>query len=789
MTGTRAIETILGQMSLDEKLRLCTGDGLWHTAAFPSLGVPAVLMSDGTSGVRLQKESKGPDDTDFAYNAINSSFDSDEALTCTYAATCFPSGSTISCSWDTELIQEVGRAIAEECRALGIRLLLGPGINIRRHPLTARNFEYYSEDPFLTGRMGAAMVKGLAERGVGAVVKHFACHHSDSNRTRVDEICDRRTLHEIYLAAFEYIVKTAHPVGVMSSYNKINGVYASANHWLLTEVLRDRWGFDGFVISDWGGVPDPVAASKAGLDLQMPESLGSKAYLRERILAGELDEAHIDGRVRNILRMVFRLEAMRQEGGQVDTRMHHDLARRAAAESIVLLRNENHVLPLSASCGTIAVIGELALSPLYQGTGCAIVNSRRVDTPLDCIKEQAPAETKVLFSRGYRGAGEDDGGGAGGEDTSMVEEARACAASSDVVVFFLGSFLPPESDHYNREHMRVEASHERVLEAVLSTGKPVVVILQSGDAVEMAWSDRVDALLMTGFGGEGVGDAIARVLFGTVNPSGRLPVTIPKSLRQTPAFTSFPGDGFNLVVGEGIFTGYRYYDYRGLEPLFPFGYGLSYTRFTYGDVKLSSETVRLPECLEIAVEVENSGEFFGKEVVQLYLSQSSPRIPRPVRELKGFAKLSLAPGEKKRACFTLCERDFSYFDESRDGWSADSDAFLIEIGSSSRNIKASVPVRIIAPPKPLRILNAESGFSEILESPISRDMLFEFLIDRGIIARSDVTEALEHALRKSFWGLYSYLDMNGNGKVSLPMVRDLTGTMNRAIEAAAQGAV
>ncbi|WP_020613016.1 glycoside hydrolase family 3 C-terminal domain-containing protein [Sediminispirochaeta bajacaliforniensis] len=783
MTGTRAIETILGQMSLDEKLRLCTGDGLWHTAAFPHLGIPAVLMSDGTSGVRLQKESKEPDDANFAYNAINSSFDSDEALTCTYVATCFPSGSTISCSWDTGLIQEVGRAIAEECRALGIHLLLGPGINIRRHPLTARNFEYYSEDPFLTGRMGAAMVKGLEERGVGAVVKHFACHHSDSNRTRVDEICDRRTLHEIYLAAFEHIVTTAHPVGVMSSYNKINGVYASANHWLLTELLRERWGFDGFVISDWGGVTDPVAASKAGLDLQMPESLGSKAYLRERILAGELDELHIDRRVRNILRMVFRLEGMRQEGGQVDARMQHDLARRAAAESIVLLRNENHVLPLSASCGTIAVIGELALSPLYQGTGCAIVNSRRVDSPLDCIKEQAPAETKVLFSRGYLGAGAGDGEG----DASMVEEARACAASADIVVCFLGSFLPPESDHYNREHMRVEAGHERVLEAVLSTGKPVVAVLQSGDAVEMAWSDRVDALLMTGFGGEGVGDALARVLFGSVNPSGRLPVTIPKSLRQTPAFTSFPGDGFNLVIGEGIFTGYRYYDYRGLDPLFPFGYGLSYTSFTYADVKLSSETIRLPGSLEVAVEVENSGEFFGKEVVQLYLSQGSPCIPRPVRELKGFAKLSLAPGEKKRACFTLCERDFSYFDESRNSWVIDSDTFRIEIGSSSRDIKASAPVRIIAPPKPSRMLTAESGFSEILENAISRDMLFDFLVDQGIITRSDVTEALEHALRKSFWGLYSYLDMNTDGRVSPPMVRALTGAMNRAIEAAAQG--
>ena len=775
MTTTRDLAEIetnilhyIETMTREEKLQLCTGFGAWSTTPLPRLDIPAIRMSDGTNGVRFMHESKETGPIDLTQNALNSSFDSASALSKTEIATSFPSGSTIACAWDTELIKKTAHAIAQECNAQGINLLLGPGINIRRHPLTARNFEYYSEDPYLTGRLGSAMVQGLAERGIGSTIKHFACHNNDTNRTRVDSIVDERTLHEIYLAAFEYIVRTDQPIAVMTSYNKINGVESSANPSLLTTLLRKEWGFTGMVVSDWGAVNNPKASTEAGLDLQMPQCDSSTSYLQQLMEEGTLDEQFINKRVEHILNAVFKLKAMGKTPTPLNLKTNHALSCQAAGESMVLLKNEGQILPLTKK--KLAVVGALAQEPLYQGTGCAIVHTESIDIPYSCIKNRLASDKSSTFSPGYTFTGV--------EEKTLEDQACALTKDADVAIVFVGQFLPTESDRFNRTSMALEPSHTHLLERIITTGTPVVVVVQSGDVVEMPWLESVEAVLFAGFAGEGGGEAIAQILFGEVNPSGKLPVTIPKKLQDTPAYTTFPGDGFNLVMGEGPFVGYRYYDYRSKDPLFPFGFGLSYTTFAYQQVKLSKKRLVLPDTVELTLEVTNTGTRQGKEVVQLYVGQQNSALPRPIRELKGFTKVDLEIGQTKTVTFTLSERDFAYFDSNRNAWVVDSDVFTLEIGSSSRSLEIQVELEVQGRRKPPRALHSGSGFSEIFEHPISTTLLFDFLVQKGLVKESDVGDQLVKAFSQTFWGLSSYLDMNTKGKVSLEEVEKLMQTMN-----------
>lgn len=766
------IDKIIGAMTLEEKLLLCTGDGSWHTREFPHHGIPSILMSDGTNGVRIQRQQHDVGGHDLAYATLNNSFDSAEALANTYESTSFPSGSTIACSWDPRLLSEVAHAIAIECRALGINLLLGPGINIRRHPLTARNFEYYSEDPLLTGVLGTAMVTGLREHGVGATIKHFACHNSDTYRTRVDSIADERTLHEVYLAAFEYIVKQGNPAAVMSSYNKINGVHSSGNKWLLKTILRDSWGFSGIVVSDWGGVPDPFGEAGAGLDLQMPESQAMRSVLKEAVLDGRLDESQIDTRVANILSVVFALKEIQQTAVPVDVVEAHETARRAAAESIVLLRNEKKILPLRKDL-RIALIGELAEEPLFQGTGCAIVNPRMMDQPLQCIRSRTDEFT---YAKGYSHSDSND-------PRTLLKKARSVAETADVAIVFVGSDLPRESDSYNRKAMNIEHTHEAVLKSVLGTGTPTIVVIQSGDIVEMPWIESVEAVLMAGFGGEGVGEAIARVLFGEVNPGAKLPVTIPRSLKDTPAYTTFPGDGFNMVMGEGVFVGYKYYEYKGIEPLFPFGFGLSYTTFDITGLTLIDRVVEMPQSVRFEVTIQNTGTLPGQEVVQVYVAPPKGKVARPVRELRAFEKVMLAPRASTTLSFELQYRDFAYYDTSRKDWIVEDGEYSIEVGTSSRDIALRSMVEISEGISSPIILHPGSGFTEIFDSPISGRILMEFLVSHQLIKPEDATDEFEEALKHTFWGIYSYLDMNTNGKITYQMVKELVESMNLALAA------
>jgi beta-glucosidase len=736
-------------------------------------------MSDGTSGVRFQKGSDSAHAPGFL-ESISGDFDSEAALRNTYEATCFPSGSTIACSWDRALVRHIGNAIAQECRLLGIDLLLGPGMNIRRHPLTARNFEYYSEDPRLTGELACAMVDGVQEMGIGTSVKHFACHNSDTRRTRVDAIVDERALREIYLAAFERVVRRSKPTTVMTAYNKINGVKASENRWLLDSLLRKEWGFEGAVVSDWGAVSDVVAATEAGLDLQMPESPSSSRRLASALGNGALSEAALDRRVRNILRLEERLAvlattAKAKAGCVPDAEARHELARLAAEGSIVLLKNESGLLPLEPRKGLkkIAIIGHLAIEPLYQGTGCAIVHARRVDSPWENLVAGKPEGIELDYAEGYR---KDDS-----TDEGLLTAATTAAETADVAIVFAGSFLPEESDRYNRTTMNIESGHERLIETVSKAAKRVIVVLAAGDSVHMPWIGSVSSVFLTGFGGEAMGSALADIIYGRKNPSGKLAATMPTRLQDCPSFLSFPGDEFHLRYDEGLYVGYRYYDARGLEPLFPFGFGLSYTRFSYANLRLSTNAVEMPTGLSAFVDITNEGEREGCEIAQLYVSQRRPRLPRPPRELKGFEKISLLPGETKTAEFRLEAGDFAYFDSEARAWVVDSDQFTIEIGASSRDIRLSAPLSVKSANAPARRLDVASGFQELFEDERAKRMFFDFLVEKGLLSKRDIDERLERKLEKSFWGLFSFMDMHSSGQVGYDELKELIGRINAEI--------
>lgn len=767
---------MIKRMTLHEKVMLCTGENSWRTKAYEHLGIPSILMSDGSNGVRFQKNSDVNKEISF-FESISGRFDSEEALANTYEATCFPSASTLSCSWNTELVHQVGQAVAKECRRLGIHLLLGPGMNIRRHPLTARNFEYYSEDPYLTGELAASMVLGVQSEGVGACPKHFACHNSDTKRTRVNVLIEERALREIYLAAFERVIRKARPAAIMSAYNKINGKQTSEDPWLLTEVLREQWAFAGAVISDWGAVKDAGEATRAGLDLQMPLSLSSAAYVEQAVRTGQIEEKWLNLRVQRILELVYHLTEQWKPLAEVDFVAHHHLARQVAAESIVLLKNERDILPFRAGrYKTIAVVGTLVEQPLYQGTGCAVVHAREVDIPLDHIRKCCGEEIEFTYAPGYFPDGS--------TNELLLQEAEQLVRDADVVLVFAGAFLPEESDDYNRKHMNVEPGHEALIRTVCGVNPNTVIILANGDSVVMPWVDQAGAIVETWFAGEGMGAALADILFGRVNPSGKLSVTIPEKLSDTPAFLSFPGNEVDLSYSEGIYVGYRYYDKKEWAPLYPFGHGLSYTQYTYSHLVLSAAELALPGTLYVSVDVTNVGDVYGKEIVQLYLSSSHVKLPRPSRELKGFAKIALHPGETRNVRFQLEERDFACFAPEFGEWVTDNAEYAVCIGASSRDIRLTEKVRIHSPVKYISPVTTDIGFIELFEHESGKQIFYEFLIEHGLIMPDQVNEQLDELLQWSFWGIQSYMDMMTGGVITYGKMNDVVNKINAALEQA-----
>ena len=633
-------EELLKKMTLKEKIALCEGADDWRTLAFPAYDLPQVMMSDGPHGLRKKEKTSGLN--------INDSV----------PATCFPTAAATACSWDTELVGAVARAIGEEARAAGVSLVLGPGLNIKRDPLCGRNFEYYSEDPYLTGKLGAAYVRALQTTGVGACIKHFAANSQEYKRFSSDSVMDERTLREIYLPAFEEAVTQAQPWAVMCSYNKLNGVHTSGSRELLTDILRTQWGFDGFVVSDWGAMENRIESFRAGCDLNMP---GGSRYQQTKALRavknGTLSEEGVDACCARILDYVEK--ARRLTPQPCDMEAHHALARRAAAESMVLLKNGG-ALPLH---GSVCLIGHMAKQMRYQGSGSSHINPVRLVEPADCMAELSFAEG--CFSDGST-------------TDALLAEAVELAKTHETPVVFVGLPDSYESEGFDRAHMRLPEGHDRLIRAVAEANANTVVVLLAGSPVETPWLAKVNALLYAALPGQAGGEAIHDVLYGTVNPSGRLAETW--AVRYSDAATSGFYGSRDAEYREGVLVGYRYYEKAGKAVRFPFGYGLSYTSFAYSDLRAEGNTVR--------VRVTNTGDRPGAEVVQLYIRAPKGGLLRPERELKGFRKLFLQPGETKEAVFQLTERSFAVWSG---GWVVPGGTYAAEIGGLAVTIEKEGP--------------------------------------------------------------------------------------------------
>ncbi|WP_337059464.1 glycoside hydrolase family 3 C-terminal domain-containing protein [Kineococcus sp. G2] len=659
------VEELLAQLTLEEKASLLGGSDFWHTQGVDRLGVPAVMVTDGPHGLRKQAE-------DADHLGLNASV----------PATCFPPAAGLASSWDTALLRRVGEALGRETRAERVAVLLGPGVNMKRTPLCGRNFEYFSEDPVLAGDLAAAMVAGVQSQGVGTSLKHFAANNQETERMTVSADVDERTLREIYLTAFERVVRAAQPWTVMCSYNRVNGVYASEDPWLLTEVLREEWGFQGLVVSDWGAVNVREDGVRAGLDLEMPSSggTGTKRIL-DAVAAGTLAEADVDRAVRRVLELLAKAAPALADPGTVDVEAHHALAREAATASAVLLRNEPvdgaPLLPLAPTGGTVAVIGEFARTPRYQGAGSSQVNPTRLDDALSALQEAFAGSREVVFAAGYDPDSEE-------LDAELADEAVGAAEAAEVAVVFLG--LPPryESEGYDRDHMDLPTAQVELLRRVAAANAKVVVVLSNGSAVTVEpWQQQVPALLETWLLGQAGGGAVADLLTGAVNPSGRLAETIPVRHSDNPTVGNFPGENGHVRYGEGLLIGYRWYDAHALPVAYPFGHGLSYTTFAYSDL-----TVRpAGDGAEVTVTVTNTGAVAGTETVQVYVRDPEASAYRPEQELKGFARLTLAPGESGTATIALDRRAFAFWHTGTGDWVVEGGEFQVRVGASSRDVR------------------------------------------------------------------------------------------------------
>jgi beta-glucosidase len=707
------IASLLAALTLEEKASLCLGSDFWHTAPIPRLGIPAVALSDGPHGLRKQ-----PDEGDHV------------GISGSLPATCYPTASALGSSFDPDLVRRVGEALGAEALTQGVAVVLGPGINIKRSPLCGRNFEYYSEDPLVSGVLGAALVEGVQSQGIGTSVKHYAANNQETDRLRVSADVDERTLREIYLPGFERVVTQARPWTVMCAYNKVNGVYASENPWLLTEVLRDEWGFDGLVMSDWGAVHDRVAALDAGLDLEMPPDLGvSDAAIVAAARSGELDEAVLDRAVARVLRLVDRAlsgaidvgeEATARPGFDADG--HHALARAAAAECAVLLKNDGNLLPLQPSAGdTVAVIGEFARTPRYQGAGSSQVNPTQVDNAVDELRAAVPDGVRVVFAPGF-------GIGTTTVDAELAAEAVALAGRASVVVAFLGLPDADESEGFDRTHLDLPANQTALVGRLAAANPNLVVVLANGSAVRLSdWEQHAAAILECWLSGQAAGGAAADLLVGAANPSGRLAETLPLRLEDNPSYLNFPGEHGHVRYGEGVFDGYRGYDALLLPVSYPFGHGLSYTNFEYADLTTTLTGNAEDDTLAVAVTctVTNTGQRAGKEVVQLYVTDPDSSVARPPRELKGFAKTAtLAPGEGQSVTFRLQARDLSYWSVRQHRWVLEGGAFRLGVAASSRDLRLTTTIEATALP-PTVELDGMSTLEECLAHPVGAGLLRE----------------------------------------------------------------
>ncbi|MBC5682614.1 glycosyl hydrolase [Firmicutes bacterium AM41-5BH] len=714
------IQNLISQMTLEEKAGMCSGADFWNLKGIERLGIPKVMVTDGPHGIRKQAEAAD-------HLGIN---ESEKAI-------CFPAGCATASSFDRDLIRRQGELLGQECQAMNVSTILGPAMNIKRSPLCGRNFEYYSEDPYVSTEIAAALIEGVQSKNVGTSAKHFVANNQEKRRMTNSSDADERTLREIYLASFEGAIKKAKPWTVMSSYNRINGEFVGDNKEYLTDILRKEWGFDGYVVSDWGAVNDRISSLAAGLDLEMPPG----DYENDRLIVkavqeGKLDESVVDQACERILNIIFRYTENRDEKAVFDYEKDHKAAAEIEAECMVLLKNENEILPLTSD-KKIAFIGKYAKTPRYQGGGSSHINSWKVESALEAAKEIQEL-ANVTFAEGYQD-----------EKDEVVEalqsEAVKAAAEADVAVLFLG--LPDnfESEGYDRKHMNLPNCQNELVRKVLEVQKHVVVVLHNGSAVLMPWKDQVEGILEAYLGGEAVGKAVAEVLAGIKNPCGRLAETFPLRLEDTPCYLTY-GKGFdNAVYQEGVFVGYRYYTSRKMETAFPFGYGLSYTTFAYSDLQLDKKEMSDKEHVEVSVKVKNTGKRAGKTVVQLYVAAPEAEVVRPVRELRGFEKIFLEAGEEKTVTFILGERALAYWNTLIHDWYAEEGTYKVMIGENADQMCVGEEITVHPTKELPKTYSLNTCLGELMRDPKAQTVMAPFM--QGMAqndAAMDMAEANEN---------------------------------------------
>ena len=674
------VKKLVNELTLEEKASLCSGADFWHTEAIDRLNIPAAMVSDGPHGIRKQENLADHMGVAESIKAIG-----------------FPTASAMACSFDRDLLHKVGDALGEECVAEDLAVLLGPGINMKRSPICGRNFEYYSEDPVVAGELGAAFVNGVQEHGVGTSLKHFAANNQEWRRMSISAEIDERTLREIYLAAFETVVKKAQPWTIMCSYNRINGVYSCENDWLLNKVLRDEWGFEGLVMTDWGAMDERVPSLKAGLDLEMPDC----KLIVKAVQSGELEESVLDTAVERILTMVDKYLTARKDIDPAsmvhplpssvergyDVAAHHALARTTAEQYAVLLKNED-ILPLQKD-KKIAFIGEFAKVPRIQGGGSSHINNTSIESALDA------AGDSVSYAQGFHIDEETT-------DETLLQEAITLAKESDVAVIFAGLPDSFESEGFDRTHLNMPANQNELIARISEVQPNVVVVLHSGSPIAMPWLDKVAGVLQMYLAGQASGGAAVNLLFGDATPCGKLAETFPLHLEDNPSYLNFPGNREKVCYQEGVFIGYRYYDKKKMDVLFPFGYGLSYTDFTYSNMKVTVngknatdvDVIKETDEIIVSADITNTGNCDGAEIVQLYIKNPVVYEIRPEKELRDFAKVFLKAGETKTVTFTLNARAFSYYETRIHDWYAESGDYEILLASSSRDIRLQDTVSI-----------------------------------------------------------------------------------------------
>ncbi|MBR5202063.1 MAG: glycoside hydrolase family 3 C-terminal domain-containing protein [Clostridia bacterium] len=660
---------IIAQMTLEEKASMCDGLDYWHSQPVERVGIKSISLNDGPHGIRKKGDPEQNTDVLKGLPAI-----------------CFPTASATACSWDTDLIYKMGEALGDECRKEQVSVLLGPGTNIKRSPLCGRNFEYFSEDGLLAGEMSAAFINGVQSKGIGTSLKHYAANNQETRRMTVNAVVDERTLRETYLLPFEIAVKKSQPWTIMNSYNRLNGTYAAENKWLLTDVLRDDWGYEGVVITDWGAENERVPGLIAGQEIEMPTSsgIGTKLII-DAVNDGSLDVAVLDAAVDKIIELTKKAEPVLGGTYTYDSDAHHQLAREIASQCMVLMKNDNNVLPLKKDA-KVALIGEMAHTPRYQGAGSSLINPIKLDNAYQTMKDMG---INLTFSKGYELKKCKEK-----KAMELILEAKETAKNADVAVVFVGLTDEYETEGADRHHLSIPPMHNVLVEEVLKANPNTVVVLSGGAAIEMPWADKVPAILNMFLTGQAGGSAVCDILFGDVNPSGKLSETYPLALSDNSSYNYFPGTTVSVEHRESVYVGYKYYDTANKEVAFPFGFGLSYTTFEYSDIKVSADNIKDTDTVTVSFKIKNTGDVDGAEVAQLYVNDVESTIYRPVKELKGFKKVFLKAGEETEVEITLDKRAFAYYNVNINDWHVESGEFKILVGASSRDIKLEASINV-----------------------------------------------------------------------------------------------